>query len=264
MHTAHSTTSHVSAAYIVHEVNQPLAAIVISAEMALQRLMSDPPNLDLAREAIERVIGNSYRAVDVARSARDQVCKGASLIADFDVHQAIRDALDLIAPVLQRRGISVETDFAGPRGSVRGDRMQLARLTGNLIGNAIDAMKAVEDRPRRLRIDTARDECGHLLVSVEDSGVGIDPAKIDRIFDPFFTTKPEGMGLGLAICRSIVEMHGGRLWALPNRPHGCIFRFTLPVRLALSSNCGAVTSDTSLMARVIATFERAIRSVRLM
>lgn len=227
MHSATSTTIGESAAYVVHEVNQPLAAIVISAEIALEWLTRDPPNLDQAKQAIERVIGCSHRAADVARSARDQVRQSARAVIDLEINDVIREALDLASLGLRRQGIMVETDLGGNLCPLRGDRIQLQRLVGNLIANAIDAMSSVADRPRSLRISSALNDGGEVLVAVADSGTGLDPAQSERIFDPYFTTKLEGTGLGLPICRSIVESHGGRLWAEPNFPHGSIFRFTL-------------------------------------
>ena len=228
MLSAQLTNMGESAAYVAHEVNQPLAAIVLSAEIALEWLTREPPNLDLAKQAIERVIGNSHRAADVARSARDQVRRSPIDITDVDIHNVIECVLDASSLDVHRLGIVVETQFAPGLGGVRGDRVQLERLTGNLIANAIDAVSTVDDRPRRLRISTGIDADGDMSVAVEDSGTGIDAAKLERIFDPFFTTKADGLGLGLPICRSIVESHGGRLWATANPVHGSTFRFTLP------------------------------------
>ena len=231
MLSAQLTTAGESAAFIAHEVNQPLAAIVLSAEIALEWLKRDPPNLDLAKQAIERVIGNSHRAADVARSARDQVRKSPLVVADIDLNDVIECVLELRALDLDHHGILVQTDFACDLGRVSGDRLQLERLVSNLIANAIDAMSVVEDRALRLFVSTTINESGEVVVTVEDSGVGLDPAGLGRIFDPFYTTKPDGMGLGLPICRSIVESHGGRLTAAANAGYGSTFRFTLPARL---------------------------------
>jgi len=225
------TTADESAAYVAHEVNQPLAAIVISAEIALEWLTRDPPNLDRAKQAIERVIGNSYRAADVARSARDQARKSPLVLADIDLNEVIECVLDLRALDLDQQGIALETDFACDLRWVSGDRLQLERLVSNLIANAIDAMSVVEDRACKLCITTAVNEGGEVVVTVQDSGVGLGAGDLSRIFDPFFTTKPHGMGLGLPICRSIVESHGGRLSATANPAHGCTFEFALPAQL---------------------------------
>lgn len=228
MQSAHSMTVNESLAYVTHEMNQPLAAVVMSAEIALEWLTRDPPNLDQARQAIARVIGNSQRVVDVARSARDQVSQLPIVESEFDFHGAIESALEFRKLDLARARVAVQTVSLRDRGLVRGDRLQLERLLSNLIGNAIDAMSEVTGRSRRLRIGTDVGTGGELQVTVADSGTGIDSAAAERIFDPFFTTKSRGMGLGLPICRSIVESHGGRLWVTPNNPHGCTFTFTLP------------------------------------
>lgn len=230
MFNAQVTQRDDSEAYVAHEVNQPLAAIVVSAEIALEWLTREPPNLDLAKRAIERVIGNGLRAADVARSARDQVMRAPLVLVDLDINRVIDFALELRVPHLDRHGILVEAALEPALPRVGGDRVQLERLVSNLIANAVDAMANVEGRPRTLRITTGRDEAGNVLVAVKDCGSGLDPIHLARIFDPFFTTKAHGTGLGLSICRSIVESHGGELRATPNFPHGSTFSFTLPVR----------------------------------
>jgi signal transduction histidine kinase len=216
------------AAYLVHEVNQPLAAILINAETALRWLTRDPANLDEAIKAIERIVGNSHRAADVLKSVRNLVRQSPPVVATFDINDVIKDLLNLMGLDLRRDGIAVETELAENVEPVIGDRRQLERVVANLIANSIAAMSTVQDRQRKLRISTHLNNRGDVLVAVEDSGTGLDPAHVDRIFDPFFTTKPEGMGLGLSICRSIVEGYGGRLWATPNVPYGSIFRFIIP------------------------------------
>ncbi len=211
-------------------MNQPLAAIRTSAETALRWLTQEPPDVEAARKSIQRAIGNSYRAANVIRSFREMIGESASGAASFDINQIIADLLDLLSLDLRRHRIAVETALTGDLGPLSGDRPQIERVVANLITNAIDAMSGIHDRPRQLRIRSERDENGDALISVEDSGKGLEPAHRDRIFEPFFTTKPDGMGLGLALCRSIVEAHDGRLWAAPNLPHGSVFRFILPNR----------------------------------
>ncbi|MEI9885525.1 MAG: HAMP domain-containing sensor histidine kinase [Rhizomicrobium sp.] len=219
------------ALYIAHEVNQPLAAILTNAEAALVWLAKNPPDLDEAREAIERVVGNSGRAADVVRSFRETACGSAPAIAGFEIaiNDIIDKLLDLLHLDLRRHRIAVETAF-GANLAVRADGDQIERVIANLVTNAVQAMSGVDGRPRRLRIGSEGDGSGGVLVSIADTGEGLDPAHLGRIFDPFFTTKRGGTGLGLPICRSIVEAHGGRLWAAPNLPHGSVFRFTLPNR----------------------------------
>jgi signal transduction histidine kinase len=212
---------------IVHEVIQPLTAMLTNAETAVLWLTRDPPNLDEAKQAIERIIGNSRRATDVVRNVRDLVRKSPPVTASFDMNGVIKDLLNLMSLDLRQHGVAVETELAENLKPISCDRVQLQRVVANLTTNGIEAMRAV-DRQRTLRISTQANEHGDVLVAVEDSGKGLDESNIDRIFDPFFTTKREGMGLGLSICRSIVEAHGGRLWAAPNLPHGSIFRFIIP------------------------------------
>src|SRR5262249_49616888 len=134
----------------------------------------------------------------------------------------------LLSFELRRHAVAVETDFAEDLRPIRGDRSQLERVVANLIANGVEAMSSVQDRQRKLRISTQPNNRGAVLVAVEDSGTALDPADLDRIFDPCFTTKREGTGLGLSVCRSIVEAHGGHLWATPNIPHGSTFRFVIP------------------------------------
>jgi len=215
-------------AAIAHEVNQPLAAILTSAEAALRWLATDPPNLLKAQQAIERVIRNGRRAANVTKGVRDLIRKSLPVADDLDINDVIRDVLDLSSVDLHCHAITVEAELADGLKPVKGDRTQLERLVANLVANGIDAMSAVEDRQRKLRISTRTCEPGTVLVTVEDSGIGFDPAKVEHIFDPFFTTKRDGMGLGLSICRSIVEAHGGRLSATPKCPHGSAFNFILP------------------------------------
>ncbi len=228
MPNAPSTTIGESTAYIVHEVNQPLSAILLNAKAALRWLQSDPPNFDEARRCIEGVVGNGRRAADIARHVRERLRKAPPVAARIDLNDVIADSLDLTSPILDHHGIIVEVELCEEIASIRGDRVQIEGLIVNLIANAAEAMSNVEGRQRKLRISSRVSEGGDVLVAVEDSGTGIDPVEIERIFDPYFTTKPEGTGLGLSICRSIVESCGGRLWAAPNRPHGTTFSFSIP------------------------------------
>jgi signal transduction histidine kinase len=216
-----------SGAYIAHEVNQPLMAILFNAETALGWLDHDPPNLEAARRAVERVIGNGHRADYIVRSIRDLSRGSYPEMADVDIHSVVEGVLDLTHSSLCRQGIVVETELARSVRPVRGDRGQLERVITNLVANAIEAMSGVQDRARSLQIRLGPDPEGKLLVAIEDSGTGLDPSTADRIFEPLFTTKRDGLGLGLSICRWIIEAHGGRLWATANLSHGSTFSFTL-------------------------------------
>jgi signal transduction histidine kinase len=228
MYSAQPMTIDERAVSIVHEMIQPLTAMLTNAETAVLWLTRDPPNLDEAKQAVERIIGNSRRAANVVRNVRDLARKSLPVTADLDINHTIKDLLNLMSLDLRQHGVTVETEFAENLKPISGDRVQLQRVVANLITNGIEAMSAVADRQRKLRISTQFGKHGDVLVAVEDSGRGLDESDIDRIFDPFFTTKRDGMGLGLSICHSIVEAHGGRLWAMPNLPHGSIFSFVIP------------------------------------
>ena len=228
------TTMGELAASIAHEVNQPLMAIVTNAETCLRWLERDKPDLDEARQAAERIVRNGHRSADILRSIRGMARKSGPEMTQFDINDAVRDVLALIRGEMRRHGVLLETELFPHLGSIMGDRVQLQQVILNLIRNGIEAMSAVTRRPRVLRVSSQTDELGNVIIAVTDTGTGLDPTKIDCVFDPFFTTKPEGMGMGLSICRSIVEAHGGRLWASPNLPHGSVFQFTMPVMASSS------------------------------
>jgi signal transduction histidine kinase len=236
MYSAQPMTIDQRAVSIVHEMIQPLTAMLTNAETAVLWLTRDPPNLDEAKQAVERIIGNSRRAADVVRNVRDLARKSLPLTADLDINEMIKDVLNLMSLDLRQHGVAVETELAENLKPISSDRVQLQRVVANLITNGIEAMSAVADRQRKLRISTQLDKNGDVLVAVEDSGKGLDESDIDRIFDPFFSTKRDGLGLGLSICRSIVEAHGGRLSAMPNLPHGSIFSFVIP-NIVEASRC---------------------------
>jgi len=216
------TTLGALAASIAHEINQPLGAVVANAEASLLWLATAPPNLDEAREAVKRIVRDANRAGDVIKRIRALLAKDKPKYLPLDIRAIIHDVLALTRSELDRRHVSVHADMPAGLPRVRGDRIQLQQVIFNLILNGMEAMTTVEDRPRVLRI-TARTEPGGVVVAVADSGTGLDAAISERIFDPFFTTKPEGMGMGLSICRSIIEAHEGRLWASPGSGNGTVF-----------------------------------------
>jgi signal transduction histidine kinase len=216
------------AASIAHEVNQPLMAIVTNAETCLAWLARDKPDLNEARKAAERTASNGHRAGDIIRSIRALARKSTPEMTPLDINGAIQEVLVLMRGELRRHEVALETDLMAGLEPIVGDRVQLQQVILNLIANGIEAMSAPGDQPRRLRIKSQNQDPGDVLIAVEDTGIGLDPTKMGRIFDAFFTTKPEGIGMGLSICRSIVEAHGGRLWASPNAPRGSIFQFTVP------------------------------------
>jgi PAS domain S-box-containing protein len=215
-------------ASIAHEINQPLAAIATNGSACLRWLNRDDPDLDEARSAASRIMRDAGRAGDVIRGLRALATKSGPQITELDIDDAIQDVLALTRSELQRHGVVLHTELFADRGPIFGDRIQLQQVLLNLIMNGVDAMSAVTDRPRILTIKSRSVEPTGVRVAVEDTGAGLDQATADRIFEPFFTTKPKGMGMGLSICRSIIEAHGGRLWAAPNSPEGAKFEFTLP------------------------------------
>jgi PAS domain S-box-containing protein len=215
-------------ASIAHEVNQPLAGVTTNGNAGLRWLAREPPNLEEARECLRRIIRDGNRASDVIARIRALVKKSAPAKARLDLSETIQEVLAIIDTEARQHRVSVRTELAAGLPPVRGDRVQLQQVLLNLVMNGIDAMKAVTDRPRVLRIRAQTHESGQVLVAVQDAGIGLDPQSIERLFEPFYTTKPEGMGMGLSISRSIIEAHGGRLWASPNVGPGVTVQFTLP------------------------------------
>jgi PAS domain S-box-containing protein len=219
-------------ASIAHEINQPLAAIVTQGGAGLRWLNRDSPELDEAREAFTRVVNEGQRAADVIRGLRSLAKKSGPQLATLDIDDTIREVLSLANGEVQRHGVALHTDLAVGDQLVVGDRVQLQQVVLNLILNGIDAMKAVTDRARELGVSSALAGPDGVVISIEDSGPGLDPAVAQHIFEPFVTTKPEGLGMGLSICRSVIDAHGGRLWVSPGVPHGTRFHFTVPTGVA--------------------------------
>ncbi|WP_245277560.1 ATP-binding protein [Rhizobium leguminosarum] len=214
-------------ASIAHEVNQPLMAIVMNAATCLRWLSEDQLDVDEARQAAERIIRDGHRAGDVITSIRALARKSPLIMEDVDVNAMIEDVLVLTRGELQRHGITLQKVLSAGAGSAIGDRIQLQQVVLNLILNAVEAIGSSENGLRRLQVTSELSGNGKVSISIADSGPGVEPAKLDQIFEAFFTTKPGGLGMGLSICRSIVEAHGGRLWVSPNEPDGSVFSFTL-------------------------------------
>jgi C4-dicarboxylate-specific signal transduction histidine kinase len=217
-------------ASLAHEVNQPIAAAVTSANSCIRWLAADVPNLDKARAAAMRIVKDGTRAAEIISRIRLLFQKGAPQQELVNVNEIIGGMIALLRGEATRYSMSVRTDLAANLPEVLGDRVQLQQVLMNLMINSIDAMKNV-DGARELAIKSQRAEKDHVLVSVSDTGVGLPPEQADRIFDAFFTTKPHGTGMGLRICRSIVESHGGRLWAASNDTRGASFYLTLPTKV---------------------------------
>jgi signal transduction histidine kinase len=221
---------------IVHEVRQPLAAIAANGSAGIRWLTATPPDFDEVRAAMTRIVHDSHRASQVLESIR-ALFKGADLEAQpVDLNGIALGALDLLSGELKDHGVITHTELAPELPLVPGHSGQLQEVMLNLIRNAIDAMDSITDRARVLRVRTERDGREAIVVSVEDTGPGIDPQKFHSVFDAFVTTKPQGMGLGLAICRMIISLHEGRLSASTDNKSGALFQFTLPIKSAVGSS----------------------------
>jgi signal transduction histidine kinase len=214
------------AASIAHEVRQPLTAMVTTADAGLRFLDRSIPNLDRAKEAFQRIVADGHRAGEMVGSIRANFKSDVRDRAALDVNELIEEALALARSELQKNGVSVHAAPNHGLPEVRGNRVQLQQVLLNLVMNAIEAM-AAKDEPRILSIRTQAHGPDRVVVSVADTGAGISPQDTDQIFSPLFTTKSGGMGMGLSICRSIIEAHEGRLWHTPNAPRGAVFQFTL-------------------------------------
>jgi PAS domain S-box-containing protein len=226
------------AASIVHEINQPLAAIATNAQAGLRWLTRATPDIDEARAALARVVADGRRASEVVAGIRMMFKSEGRPTTTHDVNELIREVLTLVHGDVENQRVSVHTEFADELPQVPANPVQLRQVLVNLVMNAVDAMSSIADRQRVLRLKTQlhQPDC---LISVEDSGAGIDPQNVQRIFDPFFTTKSHGMGMGLAICRSVVENHGGRLSVARNLPYGTIFQVMLPIGAAATLDARA-------------------------
>jgi C4-dicarboxylate-specific signal transduction histidine kinase len=216
-------------ASIAHEVNQPLAAIVTNGNATLRWLAGSQPNLGEARLAVQRIIKDSYRASDVISRVRSLVRKAPPRQDAVDLNEIIVEVLALAENEARRNRVSLKQDLPDGLPHVLGDRVQLQQVILNLVMNGIEAIVKRKNGPRELSVVSSNHQPDGVLVAVRDTGEGLDSANLDRVFDAFFTTKPDGMGMGLAISRTIIESHGGRLWADANSPHGAVFQFSLPI-----------------------------------
>jgi C4-dicarboxylate-specific signal transduction histidine kinase len=227
-HVARLATMGELAASIAHEINQPISAIATQAAACLRWLERDKPDLDEAREGLVRVERAARRARDVVRGLTTLAKRSRPQQSAVDMDNAIEEVLSFVRSESIVHGITLRSDLHAGNRCVYGDRVQLQQVLLNLIMNGIEAMSATAGLPRTLTVSSELTATGGMLMTVEDTGAGLDPAIADRIFDGFFTTKPDGMGMGLSICRSIIEAHGGQIWASPCAPHGAIFQFILP------------------------------------
>ena len=226
-HVARVATLGEMSASIAHEINQPLTAAVTSASACLRWL--DGQKLEEARRSASRAIAEGHRASEIIGRIRALAKKAPPRKDWLDVNETIHEVIALARSEIQRNGIALETELSQHAPLILADRIEVQQVILNLVMNGSEAMDRVTDRPREMVIRSSAQESDKVLVTVQDSGIGIDSQNLDKIFDTFYTTKPQGMGMGLAISRSIVENHGGRLWATANAPHGAIFQFTLPI-----------------------------------
>jgi C4-dicarboxylate-specific signal transduction histidine kinase len=226
-HVARLTTLGELTASIAHEINQPLGAMVNSANACVRWLAAQ--NLARAQQSALRVVADGQRAGEIITRIRALAQKAPAHKDWLDLNATIRDVLALARSEVHRHGVVVETHLAEHVPLVRADRIQVQQVLLNLLINAIEALSGVGDGPRELVVQSDTDAAPGVLVTVRDSGPGLDPQRLDRLFDAFYTTKPHGLGLGLAISRRIIEAHGGRLWATANVPHGAVVQFTVPI-----------------------------------
>ncbi|MBV8754768.1 MAG: GAF domain-containing protein [Hyphomicrobiales bacterium] len=217
-------------ASITHEVNQPAAAARNNVVAALHFLDRSPPDLQEVREALVAAAKDTDRVGAIVSRMRALMQKASPRSDRVDMNEALQEVIELTRGEALKNGASVKTQFAKGLPIITGDRVQLQQVVLNLILNAVQAMAAVSDRARQVVITTRQIELNNLYVGVQDTGSGLSPETLSRLFEPFYTTKPNGMGMGLTICRSIVESHGGRLWASACQPHGALFQFAIPAR----------------------------------
>jgi PAS domain S-box-containing protein len=224
---------------IAHEVNQPLAGIVSNGSAGLRFLSGDTPDVEETREALRDIVRDGKRAGEIIRRIRALTKRTELPREKLDLNETIREVVPLVGDEAKKNSVTIRTQLAGEVSPVLGDRVQLQQVLLNLVINAIQAMSSVSDRAHQLVISTRNIDHDQVQVTVEDSGIGLDPDKISRIFEPFYTTKSGGMGMGLSICRSILHSHGGRLWATANEGPGASFHFTLPKCEGEESKAGA-------------------------
>ena len=218
-------------ASIGHEVSQPLGAITASAEAGLRWLGQDPSNLDEARITFQSIINDGRRAGEVVRRIRALARKSETEMICLDINAVVNESASFLRPVMAEQRIALDVRLAARLPTVRGDRVQLQQVVVNLMLNGIQAMTSIHDRPRVLAIQSRQESGSNVIVSVRDSGIGIAQHVTCRLFDPFYTTKPDGMGMGLSICRTIIDAHRGRIWASADEGPGANFHFSLPAEV---------------------------------
>jgi signal transduction histidine kinase len=228
-HVARVTSLGALTASIAHEVNQPLGAVMFSAEAALSWLDCDPPDMNEAHAALQRIVRDGARASEVIRRIRALAKKTDTKMAPLNLNDVLGESLTFVQHELLSSRVALRVEYASTLPVVLADKVQLQQVIVNLVMNGIEAMQPITDRPRELLIRSEQDEAQQVKVTVTDCGVGFAADTAGRLFNTFFTTKSGGMGMGLSICRSIIELHGGHIWAVPNPAHGATIQFTLPL-----------------------------------
>ncbi|WFU82425.1 ATP-binding protein [Bradyrhizobium sp. CIAT3101] len=229
-HTNRLVTMGELSASIAHEVNQPIAAGRNNVIAALHFLNRDPPDLQEVREALAAAVKDADRVSTIVGRMRALMQKGSPRLDPVDINEALQEVIELTRGEALKNGVVVESQLAQGLPVIAGDRVQLQQVALNLILNAVQAMGAVGEGARQMLITSRQTDLNDLYVGVRDTGPGLSPETVSRLFEPFYTTKPNGMGMGLTICRSIVEAHGGRLWVSAGQPRGALFQFAIPAR----------------------------------
>ena len=228
-HMRHVTSLGEPTASIAHEVNQPLGAILFNAEACISWLDCDPPNMNEVRAALQRIFRDGTRACEVIRRVRALARKADTTMVPIKLEDVLSEALSFVHHELSNSRVAVRMEHASALPPILADKVQLQQVILNLVRNGIEAMQPITDRPRELVIRSEQDDAQRVRVTVTDCGVGFPADSADRLFNTSFTTKSSGMGIGLSICRSIIELHGGRIWAVPNMPYGASIQLTLPL-----------------------------------
>jgi C4-dicarboxylate-specific signal transduction histidine kinase len=236
-------------ASIAHEVNQPLSGIITNAGTCLRMLDADPPNIAGARETARRTIRDGNRASEVIARLRALFSRRQATTEPVDLNEAAKEVVALLLSKLQRDGVILRCELADDLPLVAGDRVQLQQVIMNLLQNGSDAMIGLEDRSRRMLIQTERDETDQVRLNVQDSGIGLNPQTANRLFDAFYTTKDGGMGIGLSISQWIVENHQGRIWAQANDGPGATFSFSIPSGGRMASQLNSVRNPAASNSR---------------
>jgi C4-dicarboxylate-specific signal transduction histidine kinase len=229
-HANRVTTMGHLAASICHEIRQPMTANAVNAQAGLSWLSARPPNLEEARLAFDRIIDSAMRAGEIATRIRGLFKNVPPCNERLQINEAIDEVIALTRGEADKHNVSIRMLLADDLPLVEGDRVQLQQVMLNLVVNAIEATSMIDQGPRELTVSTGKDDTGNVNIAVLDSGPGVAPKNVERLFEAFYTTKAAGMGMGLSICRSIVEAHGGRIWVSAVVPHGAAFQFTIPVR----------------------------------